>query len=506
MNEFIQDIFKELKKEIDIDFNVQEKNRKIFVNRNLKMKKVKMIGFDMDYTLAPYEKEAIESLQYKMVQERLVNILDFPKEILRYKYKSDFVVLGLFLDLKTGNLLKIDRYSFVIKGYHGLKQLTDDELHHTYRKNAAPLNLHDNFVRIDTLFSLPETSLFSQIVNDFPLGSFYDNFKNLYENIRKMTDTIHRDNSLKTEITSDLPKYIKKSIDLPLTLHNFRSIGKKIFLLTNSYFDYTDKVMTYLLDGALNEYESWRDYFDLIIVGSQKPKFFGKGAEQFRLDINGKIIEDDASTTLSNPTKTKIFQGGNIEYLESFTELKGENILYVGDHIYGDILKVKKTSLWRTCLIVEDLENEIAINEENKDMFKSLRRYDQKINILDSALNYQNMMAKSLKNSLESSLTRSSLEIKVLSEMIAKSEDNIHKIKQSLGKYTREYHVLNNTLNKRYNQYWGMTFKDDREKTKFSDQMESFACLYTSRVTNFLFYSPKQYFRSPMELMAHELG
>jgi len=499
MNEFIQDIFKELKREIDIDFNVQEKNRKIFVNRNLKMKKVKMIGFDMDYTLAPYEKEAIESLQYRMVQERLVNLLNFPKEILKYKYNSKFVVLGLFLDLKTGNLLKIDRYHFVIKGYHGLKKISDDEIRSVYRKNTVPLNLHDDFIRIDTLFSLPETSLFTQIINDFPPGSFYTDYKTLYEDIRKMTDMIHRDNSLKDEITSNLPKYIKKSIDLPLTLHNFRSIGKKIFLLTNSYFEYTNKVMTYLLDGALNEYESWRDYFDLIIVGSQKPLFFGEGAEQFKLDNQGKVIEDEN-------IESKIFQGGNMEHLESFTELKGENILYVGDHIYGDILKVKKTSLWRTCLIIEDLEEEIEINEENKDVFKSLMRYDQKINILDSALNYQNMMAKSLKNSLVfNEATRSSLERKVLNELIDKSEENIKKIKNFLVKTTREYHILKNTLNKQYNKYWGMTFKEYREKTKFSDQLENFACIYTSRVTNFLFYSPKQYFRSPMEIMAHEL-
>lgn len=499
MNEFMKDIFSELKREIDIDFDIQEKSRKIFVNRNLKMKKIKMIGFDMDYTLAPYEKLAIESLQYKMVQARLVDSLDFPKEILKYNYLSNFVVLGLFLDLTTGNLLKIDRYNFVIQGYHGLNKLSDDDLSKTYRKNNTPLNLHNNFVRIDTLFSLPETSLFSQIVNDFTPGTFYEDFKGLYENIRKMTDKIHRDGSLKKEIISNIPKYIKKSIDLPLTLHNFRNSGKKLFILTNSYFEYTDEVMSYLLDGALNEYESWRDYFDLIIVGSKKPLFFSKGAQLFKLDIKGNKIKDETF-------ETKIFQGGNLEHLETFTALKGENILYVGDHIYGDILKVKKASLWRTCLIVEDLEKEIEINEKNKDMFKSLMRYDQKINILDSVLNYQKMMVKSLQKSISmENITRSSLEKKVLTELIAKSEDNISNIKRLLIENTREYHILNNTLNKRYNKYWGMTFKEDREKTKFSDQLESFACLYTSRVTNFLFYSPKQYFRSPMEVMAHEL-
>jgi hypothetical protein len=34
--------------------------------------------------------------------------------------------------------------------------------------------------------------------------------------------------------------------------------------------------------------------------------------------------------------------------------------------------------------------------------------------------------------------------------------------------------------------------------------VEQYACLYTSRVSNFLHYSPMQYFRSRRELMPHE--
>jgi len=34
--------------------------------------------------------------------------------------------------------------------------------------------------------------------------------------------------------------------------------------------------------------------------------------------------------------------------------------------------------------------------------------------------------------------------------------------------------------------------------------VEQFACIYTSRVSNFLHYSPMQYFRSPRDLMPHE--
>jgi len=34
--------------------------------------------------------------------------------------------------------------------------------------------------------------------------------------------------------------------------------------------------------------------------------------------------------------------------------------------------------------------------------------------------------------------------------------------------------------------------------------VEDYACVYTSRVSNFLAYSPVQYFRAPRALMPHE--
>lgn len=34
---------------------------------------------------------------------------------------------------------------------------------------------------------------------------------------------------------------------------------------------------------------------------------------------------------------------------------KGKDVLYVGDHIFGDILKSKKIRGWRTFLVVPEL-------------------------------------------------------------------------------------------------------------------------------------------------------
>ena len=55
-----------------------------------------------------------------------------------------------------------------------------------------------------------------------------------------------------------------------------------------------------------------------------------------------------------------------------------------------------------------------------------------------------------------------------------------------------------------FNPYWGLMFKEGNENCRFGEQVEHYACLYTSRVSNLLFYSPMQYFRSPREAMPHE--
>ena len=47
-------------------------------------------------------------------------------------------------------------------------------------------------------------------------------------------------------------------------------------------------------------------------------------------------------------------------------------VLYVGDHIYGDILKSKKELRWRTCLIIPELEHELATLAAQEEYRKQL--------------------------------------------------------------------------------------------------------------------------------------
>jgi 5'-nucleotidase len=58
----------------------------------------------------------------------------------------------------------------------------------------------------------------------------------------------------------------------------------------------------------------------------------------------------------------------------------------------------------------------------------------------------------------------------------------------------------------RFHPYWGSLLKEANEQSSFGKQVDDYACLYTSRVSNFLAYSPQQTFRSPRDVMAHEIG
>jgi hypothetical protein len=55
-----------------------------------------------------------------------------------------------------------------------------------------------------------------------------------------------------------------------------------------------------------------------------------------------------------------------------------------------------------------------------------------------------------------------------------------------------------------FHAYWGSFFKSGSELSSFGEQVERYACLYTDRVTNLLWYSAGHYFRSPRHRMAHE--
>ena len=251
------------------------------------------------------------------------------------------------------------------------------------------------YAGIDTLFALPEVVVYGRLVEHMkPADS--EAFGKLWRDVRECIDEAHRDDTLKSVIRADLTRFLDEDTELAMTLHKFRSSGKRLFLLTNSLWDYTDPVMRHLLDGRLPAYPSWRSYFDIIIVGGAKPAFFTDRQPFVELDVStGQPVGTVKGETL---LRGHLYQGGNLLDFEKMAGASGDRVLYVGDHIYGDILRAKKSSVWRTAMIVQELEQEIQVSERQRRLIVGIDELDRKRRNLDSEIDFQQLLLKSLQD------------------------------------------------------------------------------------------------------------
>ena len=78
----------------------------VFINRVLNMKNIKVIGFDMDYTLVRYHAEAFEELTHKLAAERLADRPDYPDEVRKLDFDFQRAIVGLVIDKRNGNLCR----------------------------------------------------------------------------------------------------------------------------------------------------------------------------------------------------------------------------------------------------------------------------------------------------------------------------------------------------------------------------------------------------------------
>lgn len=556
------------------------RTKRVFVNRNLKMAGIDWVGFDMDYTLAIYNQAEMDRLSIEATRRKLV-LRGYPESILdTIDYPIDFPVRGLLVDKRYGNILKMDRYKVVHKGYHGLRELTRDEIRSLYQqKKIRPATSRYHWV--DTLYALSEVTVYAAIIDRMDaLGEPVD-YDKLFCDIRESIDEAHRDGTILDEVMSDPQRYVERDPLLAQTLHKLRSAGKKLFLLTNSRWPYTEKMMTYLLGGAMPEYPSFRHYFDVIIVASAKPAFFQERRplyvrEQSAPKQNGAVHHAQSAggqaagahgqgaqgqggaargqgpspygaapltTTVTHagpsaptgglpaagpltgpgtlPAGTPqvqhelrlataplergcVYEGGNLLDFEKHLNTTGDRILYVGDHIYGDILRSKKESSWRTVMIIQEMEAEVVAHESCREEHTMLGDYEERREQLEDELRYYQQSYKDIVRRLEEAKESKSPAAPLEAER-GRIKRSVERIRGQMRVVDTELVRLEREISKRFHPYWGSLLKEANETSSFGDQVEEYACLYTSRVSNLNLYSPLQFFRSPRDLMPHEL-
>lgn len=122
--------------------------------------------------------------------------------------------------------------------------------------------------------------------------------------------------------------------------------------------------------------------------------------------------------------------------------------------------------------------------------------------MLDSEINYAQHMLKSLTRLGDE---QPGMDAELLDSARKTAKADLDRLRADLRSTLDAHLTLRREVYRSFNPYWGPLFKQGTENSRFGEQVEDYACLYTSRVSNFLLYSPLQYFRGPREHMPHEL-
>jgi hypothetical protein len=201
----------------------------------------------------------------------------------------------------------------------------------------------------------------------------------------------------------------------------------------------------------------------------------------------------------------KVYEGGNLQEFERALGVTGDEVLYVGDHIYGDILRSKKDSSWRTTMIMQELETEIQAYESCKDDMATIETLDEQRERLEDDLRYYQARIKELTRSIEHKPLNGTSVAELEADRM-RFKRAVERIRGKLRQIDAELTAIERRIDLRFHPYWGSLLKESAEQSSFGKQVDDYACLYTSRVSNFLAYSPQQTFRSPRDVMAHEIG
>ncbi|XP_035736112.1 cytosolic purine 5'-nucleotidase-like isoform X6 [Vespa mandarinia] len=459
----------------------RQASQRIFVNRSLHLENIKFYGFDMDYTLAEYKSPQYEQLGFNLLKDRLVS-LGYPQEIKAFEYDPSFPVRGLWFDTLYGNLLKVDAYGNILVCVHGFEFLKHSQVYELYPNKFLQLDESRVYV-LNTLFNLPETYLLACLIDFFTNSPQYTrektgvkegeltmSFKSIFQDVRNAVDWIHLHGNLKSKTIENLDEYVKKDERLPMFLTRIRESGAKLFLLTNSDYVFTDKIMTYLFDfshGARPDepHRNWKTYFDTIVVDARKPLFFGEGTILRQVDTKTGALK---LGTHKGPLHTgEVYSGGSCDVFTELIGAKGKDVLYVGDHIFGDILKSKKIRGWRTFLIVPELVQELHVWTDKCQLFAELQNLDV-------------MLGEMYKN-----LDSSTKEKPDISKLRASIRDVTHKMDLAYG-------------------MMGSLFRSGSRQTFFSSQVVRYADLYAATFLNLIYYPFSYMFRAPAMLMPHE--
>lgn len=463
--------------------------RRIFASRTLNLRRIQAIGYDMDYTLVHYRVEAWESRAYRHLKTMVAQD-GWP--VAELEFDPDLVIRGLVIDSELGNIIKANRFGYVLRAAHGTRMLDYDEQRDTYRH--VPVDLGSaRFFFLNTLFSLSESCLYAQLVDLHDAGRLpgLHGYEDLFRRIRAGIDRAHVEGSLKAEIMAEPEPFVDLDREVAAALLDQHQAGKRLMLITNSEWPYARAIMHFAFDRYLPAGTSWRDLFELVVLQARKPGFFAYRLPLFR------VVDEDLGTLLPVAGRIPgpgVYVGGDAAKVEAYLGLAGGDILYVGDHVYADVRMSKSTLRWRTALVLRELEDEITALD-------GFRQQEARLAA---------MMATKEAIELEISRLRLALQRVRLGygdrpdATAAALEARLEEQRHAALELDQEIAPLARTSTEVLNPRWGPLLRAGNDKSHLARQLERSADIYTSRVGNFLHATPFAYLRSSRGSMPHD--
>mmetsp|Transcript_11156 Transcript_11156/g.13941 ORF Transcript_11156/g.13941 Transcript_11156/m.13941 type:complete len:626 (+) Transcript_11156:97-1974(+) len=510
------------------DCNSFRENR-VFCTRTLNLRSIKVIGYDMDYTLVHYQWEKWEAKAYACTKEVLQGY-GFPVHDL--EFNPSIALRGLVIDKEQGNLIKIDRHGFVRRAMHGSTyRLSEVEIDQTYGRTIVDLRQVSRYTFLNTLFSVSEAVLYAQLVAKLDSGALFKesrppfdanqcaSYADLFRAVSKALARAHtaQTSKLKAAVAANPEFYAQRDpIRLRATLADQRLAGKKLALITNSGWSYTNIMMRFVLDDP-----NWRNFFDLVFVSARKPSFFTTQILPcYELIVDSAHIitalqskDKPLSTTISiddpllrETTQAKeggVYCGGSARFVEKLFAVTANEVLYVGDHIFMDANAVKATMRWRTALVVQELDNELkAYRAETEDRARTNALLVRKQR-LGRRLNTLRCQLRRLEQEKHDKNDHHSLQI---------AQAQLDQYRQRLVRILNAMATLDELLfpairnsGATFNKYWGFLCRAGyNDKSHFQRQIEKYADIYTAKVTNFHAYTPYHYFRTTKQPLPHD--
>jgi hypothetical protein len=315
-------------------------------------------------------------------------------------------------------------------------------------------------------------------------------YAQLYDVVHDSLNQAHAEGDIKEEIAASPDRFVVLDEQLPLALLDAQRSGKALVLITNSEWSYTRAMMAYAFDRYLPEGTTWQQLFELKIVQARKPAFFTGENPIFELvDAQGHL-KPVVGPLQSGGT----YLGGHAGQVERHLGLRGEQILYVGDHIFSDVQVSKSLLRWRTALVVRALEDELKTLEgfeASQDRLSELMAAKERLEHAQAALRLDLQRLKGAYGPKPAS------PLPTIERTLAGLRTELAELDELIAPLARDHAELTNSR-------WGLLMRAGNDKSQLARQIERYADVYTSRASNLLLATPFAYFRAGRTTLPHD--